>query len=57
MERLLLTIPHFKIESCTSTSEASNVGEALHGEQTENEIFIKDLKFVNNASTAVDSVK
>jgi hypothetical protein len=41
----------------TSTAEASNAGEAVHVEQTENEFFVKDVKFANDAFAPVDSVK
>jgi hypothetical protein len=57
MARLLLSHNAFLIQSSTSTAAASNAGEAVHVEQTENESFVKDVKFANDASASVDSVK
>jgi hypothetical protein len=38
-------------------AEASNASEAVRVEQTEHKIFVKGLKFANDASAPVDSVK
>jgi hypothetical protein len=45
------------MEFYSLTAEASNASEAVHVEQTEHEIFLKGVKFANDASAPVDSVK